>query len=66
MQPINYSLILNIAMIAVCAWLAYVFSQPMLVIIALLAQTHALERFHDHDNEDTDAQPMGFTADLKK
>jgi hypothetical protein len=66
MQPINYSLILNITTLLVCAVLACVFTQPLLVAIALVMQTHALERFQSaHQDDDEDEQPMGFTADVK-
>jgi len=67
-QPIHYSLILNILVLLVCGGLAYVFSAPWLVILAILTQTHALERFRGEQNEeekDYPDQPMGFNADIK-
>ena len=47
--------------------LAYLFTAPWLVIFALMAQTHALNRFRDsrHDEEEEEAQPMGFTDNVK-
>jgi len=74
MQPVTYSLILNMAALAVTGALAYFFNEPLLVVVALVLQTHVMERFNnaggvgahpdDEDDEDED-QPMGFTADIK-
>ena len=69
MQPITYSLILNAAALAICGFLALVFNQPLLIVVALVLQTHALERFQaaqqQDDEEDFPPQAMGFTADVK-
>lgn len=72
MQPIQYSLILNIVAILVIGALAAFFNQPLLVIavlFALVTQTHAIQRFPDDEDDDDDdedeEQPMGFTAKLK-
>lgn len=66
MQPIIYSLILNLAMLAVCTALAFMMNSPWLVVVAMALQTHALDRFRgDKEEEEDDEQPMGFTADVK-
>lgn len=68
MHPISYSLVLNILTLLVTGFLALAFNTPWLVLIAMLTQTHAIERFRpeskDEDDED-EPQPMGFTADVK-
>jgi hypothetical protein len=71
MQPISYSLIINVLTLALCGFLAYTFAQPWLVIVAVLIQTHALERFREaerdrQDMEEGDDEPaIGFTANVK-
>lgn len=71
MQPIHYSLIINLIALLVCAGLAWLFAAPWLVIVAMLMQTHALERFQsqreaqEEDEEDFPEQPMGFNANIK-
>jgi hypothetical protein len=66
-HPIHYSLIFNIIALAVCGVLAWEFSQPWLVVIALMLAQHSMARFQDEgdDDDDDDSQPMGFTADIK-
>lgn len=69
MQPITYSLVLNVLTFLVCSALAYYFNQPLLVVVALLMQSHALERFQDKgddEDEDEDEPSMGFTAEVSK
>lgn len=66
MQPITYSLIINVLILAVVGALTYVFSQPLLIVVGLMMMNHVMERFsskNDEDEED-DSQPMGFTADV--
>jgi hypothetical protein len=66
MQPIHYSLILNLAGIVASTILALAFSQPLLLLVTILLATHALSRFAP------DAPPapperergIGFMADL--
>lgn len=68
MQPITYSLIFNTVGVLLAAALSYQFSVPWLFLVVLMIQNHALERFTEYtrqDKEDDDAQPMGFTADIK-
>jgi len=69
MQPIHYSLIINVLVLAICGALAWAFTAPWLIIIAILTQTHALERFQEaqqaHEDEEYAEQPMGFNADIK-
>ena len=71
MQPITYSLVINLATLAAVGVLAYTFAQPMLIILAIVLQSHALERFRDEQpqmmmpDEDDESQPMGFTADIR-
>jgi hypothetical protein len=69
MQPIHYSLIINLIALLICAGLAWLFAAPWLVIVAMLMQTHALERFQSQanhpDEDDYPEQPMGFNADIK-
>jgi len=67
-HPIEYSLILNIVTLVVCGILAWTFAQPWLIIVAVVLQTHAIQRFgreSDENDEDDESQPMGFTADVK-
>jgi hypothetical protein len=66
-QPITYSLILNILALIVTGVLAWLFNQPMLVVVALVLQTHALNKFQESNDypEEEAEQPMGFTADVK-
>lgn len=68
MQPITYSLILNLAVLAACTAMAIMMNIPWLIVIAMILQTHALERFRNEDpdvDDEDDDQPMGFTADVK-
>jgi NADH pyrophosphatase NudC (nudix superfamily) len=50
-----------------CAILAYLFSQPWIIVIVLMLQSHALERFRNEEpeEEEMEEQPMGFMADVK-
>lgn len=70
MQPITYSLIINVLALLIAGGLAWAFSQPWIFVIALLLQTHVLQRFEEKifgDDEDNDAEGggIGFTADIK-
>lgn len=66
MQPITYSLIINLAALLVSGLLAWLFSAPWLVIVALVLQTHALDSLRQHSaEEEEEEQPMGFTANVK-
>lgn len=76
-QPITYSLILNLATIGAAAALSWVLSSPLLFVIAIILATHALTRFQDDDEDDemrTESRPdpeydesrAGFTADISK
>lgn len=64
MQPIHYSLIFNLAVLIVTGWLAYVFAQPLVVVVGLLVAQHVLGRFGDDDDEEEESRPIGFTADV--
>lgn len=70
MQPITYSFLINVVSIAAASVLAWHFGEPLLLVLAVILQTHALERFtarqDDDDSEDYPDQPMGFSADLNK
>lgn len=67
MQPITYSLIFNVIGVLLAAALSYQFNVVWLFLVVLMIQNHALERFTERvrQDEDDDAQPMGFTADIK-
>lgn len=66
MHPIHYSLILNVIILGVTGFLAYAFTEPLLVVVALLLANHSMAKFSgDDDNDDDDDQPMGFLADVK-
>lgn len=70
-HPIHYSLLLNLAVLALTGFLAYVFKEPMLVVVALLLTNHSLARFSDdrrdeEDDDDEDGEPsMGFLSRVK-
>lgn len=74
MHPITYSLILNLTSLLLIAGLgAYMGYEgtPLLMILAVMIQTHALQRFTqggDGDDEpgDDDEPAMGFLADVDK
>lgn len=68
MQPITYSLVINLCVLAACTALAFMFNQPLLVVVALVLQTHALDRFRDEDPDKSDEEEescIGFTANVK-
>lgn len=67
MQPITYSLIFNVICVLLAAALSYQFNVVWLFLVVLMIQNHALERFTERvrQDEEDDAQPMGFTADIK-
>lgn len=66
MQPIHYSLILNLAVLIVLGALSYAFQQPLLVIVGLLLANHAIARFSNEEAEDDDGEPaIGFNADIR-
>ena len=69
MQPITYSLLINMAGIIAASVLAWHFGEPLLLVLAVILQTHALDRNPPQgqdDSEDYPDQPMGFNADLNK
>lgn len=69
MQPITYSLIFNVIGVLLAAALSYQFNVPWLFLVVLMIQSHTLERFVERvrqdEEDDDDAQPMGFTADIR-
>lgn len=67
MQPITYSLIFNVIGVLLAAALSYQFNVVWLFLVVLMIQNHALERFTERvrQDEEDDAQPMGFTADIR-
>lgn len=65
MQPIHYSLILNLAILAVTGWLSYVFMQPLLVVVGLMLAQHEMARFKDESAEAEEEPAIGFTADIR-
>lgn len=71
MQPITYSFLINMAGISASCLLAWLFGEPLLLVLAIILQTHALDRNTQHDSDqdepdDFPDQPMGFSADLTK
>lgn len=67
MQPIHYSLIINLAVLAVTGWLSFVFMQPLLVVVGLMLAQHEMARFKDEISEEEDEgdPAIGFTADVR-
>lgn len=72
MQPIHYSLILNLAILAVLGWLSYAFASPLLIIIGLLLANHTIARFgkndgdEDDSDDDNEKEPaIGFGANIR-
>lgn len=68
MQPIHYSLIINLAVLAVTGLLSYLLSQPLLVVIGMMLAQHEMARFKDSDREDEDEgeEPaIGFQANIR-
>lgn len=70
MQPITYSFAINLSALLAAVFLSWQFTAPYIFVIALLVQTHALERFRDEEREDDrdtpdDEPAIGFTADIK-
>lgn len=68
MQPIHYSLILNLAVLAVTGWLSFVFTQPLLVVVGLMLAQHEMARFKDEimEEDDDEGEPaIGFNADIR-
>jgi hypothetical protein len=67
LHPIHYSLILNLVAMVATGLLAYHFSQPLLIVVALLLANHSLARFQtDDDDEDEDeGGEIGFLANIK-
>ena len=67
MQPITYSLVLNVATLIAASLLAWAFAQPWMLIVVIVLQTHAIQKFteDERDRDEDDSRPMGFTADVK-
>lgn len=66
MHPIHYSLILNLAILAVTGWLSYVFNQPLLVVIGLMLAQHTMAKFDDGEEDEEEEEPaIGFNANIK-
>jgi hypothetical protein len=70
MHPITYSMVLNLAVLSVLGFLAWAFTQPLLVLAYPLIAAHALERFNNQppesEFEDEREPTIGFTADISK
>lgn len=69
MHPITYSIIINLAILIVVSFLSLAFSQPLLFVVGLMMMNHIMGRFNtsaEQDQDDEEAQAMGFTADLGK
>lgn len=75
MHPINYSLFVNTLSIACLTGLAAYFNEPWMVlavVLAIVLQTHALQKFgdndtrcdNDNDDDNDDGKPIGFLTDL--
>lgn len=71
MQPIHYSMILNVLAMVLAGLLSWQTSQPLWLIVVIMLQAHVFERYPpagtpEVDEEDEeDEQPMGFTAKIK-
>jgi hypothetical protein len=69
MQPIHYSLILNVLALVAGTFLAVIFAQPLLLVVAIILQHHMAARFessrHD-DDEDEDEPAIGFLANVDR
>lgn len=66
MQPIHYSLIVNLAVLIVTGLLSWQFSQPLLVVVGLMLMQHEMARFAEKvaEDEDDEGKPIGFLSDL--
>jgi hypothetical protein len=67
MQPITYSLIINLAVLLVAGALAWKMDNPYILIIAVILQTHAIQRFskQEEEFEEEPSNAIGFSADIK-
>jgi hypothetical protein len=63
MQPIHYSLILNALIIVAGTFLAYVWAQPLLLVVLVLVANHAVARFTDPPPPERE-RGIGFMADM--
>jgi hypothetical protein len=76
MHPIHYSLILNLAVLAIAGLVSWKTAEPVWLILAILLLNHTIGRFaDDHDprrdeigrdpNDDDDDDPkIGFGAKI--
>lgn len=69
LQPITYSLSLNLAILIASGVLAWVFTNPLLFVIGLLVMQHVIQRFAQEEYEDEEPvgrAPMGFLPDSER
>ena len=68
MQPIHYSLIYNTLALIVTGLVAWLFKEPLLLVVTLLVAQHTMERFRSEKGEDDtgpdEPQTMGFLQDI--
>lgn len=73
MHPITYSLIINIvAIVAILTAAITLDAGPvetgLLLVVMVLIQTHAMQRFetarHEAEDDSEEGQPIGFLTDL--
>lgn len=68
MHPITYSLIINLVALLGAVALAFHFAAPWLILVVIVLQTHAIQRFDEssqrgYEDED-ESKPIGFTAQI--
>lgn len=74
MHPITYSLIMNLAALLILAGVGIYTRYDgtlLLIVVAILIQTHALQRFSrgaeaEGDDDDDDEPAIGFLAEVDK
>jgi hypothetical protein len=62
-EPIHYSLLFNILVLASALGLAFQFANPLIFVIGLLCIQHTMAKFDDRDDDDdgpSGGAPMGF------
>jgi hypothetical protein len=56
LQPITYSLAINIIVMLISGGLAFAFAAPWVFIVAILVSNHALSRFSLEDTDEDEAE----------
>lgn len=62
MQPIHYSFLMNLLILAISGFLAFTMNQPLLMPLAFMVMQHFVGRFPPPDDRAgaTQALPFGF------